>query len=118
MRQLDLQAQHQAAGALLGERQGFQQVERFGSDAGAVASELGALLDGAALLDHSSRDLFALTGPDRESFLHGQTTNDVKGLAVGQGHAAALLTPRGKMLGVDFNKGLSWVGGSIGLWKR
>lgn len=24
---------------------------------------------------------------------------------------------RGKMLGVDFNKGLTWVGGSIGLWR-
>ena len=24
--------------------------------------------------------------------------------------------PRGKMLGVDQNKGLTWVGGSIGLW--
>lgn len=25
---------------------------------------------------------------------------------------------RGKMLGVDFNKGLTWVGGSVGLWAR
>ena len=23
---------------------------------------------------------------------------------------------RGKMLGVDFNKGLTWVGGSVGIW--
>jgi hypothetical protein len=25
---------------------------------------------------------------------------------------------RGKMLGVDFNKGLTWVGGSVGIWPR
>jgi hypothetical protein len=25
---------------------------------------------------------------------------------------------RGKMLGVDFNKGFTWVGGSVGLWPR
>ena len=25
---------------------------------------------------------------------------------------------RGKMLGVDFNKGLTWVGGSVGMWRR
>ena len=25
---------------------------------------------------------------------------------------------RGKMLGVDFNKGLTWVGGSVGVWPR
>lgn len=25
---------------------------------------------------------------------------------------------RGKMLGVDFNKGLTWVGGSVGIWER
>lgn len=25
---------------------------------------------------------------------------------------------RGKMLGVDFNKGLTWVGGSVGMWPR
>jgi len=40
--------------------------------------------------------------------------------------AAATLEPiialvrlsRGKMLGVDFNKGLTWVGGSVGMWRR
>jgi hypothetical protein len=25
---------------------------------------------------------------------------------------------RGKMLGVDYNKNLTWVGGSVGLWPR
>ena len=25
---------------------------------------------------------------------------------------------RGRMLGVDFNKGLNWVGGTVGLWRR
>jgi len=25
---------------------------------------------------------------------------------------------RGKMLGVDFNRGLTWVGGTVGMWPR
>ncbi len=31
---------------------------------------------------------------------------------------ALVRTSRGKMLGVDFNKGLTWTGGSVGIWSR
>jgi folate-binding protein YgfZ len=44
----------------------------------------------AAILD--------VEGPDRVLFLHGQLTQDVKGLAVGQTRLAAGLTPRGKLV--------------------
>jgi folate-binding protein YgfZ len=37
-------------------------------------------------------------GPDRESFLQGQLTQDVRGLAAGEVRPAAGLTPKGKLL--------------------
>ncbi len=40
----------------------------------------------------------AVEGPDRESFLQGQLTQDVRGLAPGQSRLAAGLTPKGKLL--------------------
>jgi|SRR5579859_90482 len=40
-----------------------------------------------------------LTGSDRVTFLHGQCTNDVKNLAVGQNCYAAFLNAKGKMRG-------------------
>jgi folate-binding protein YgfZ len=58
-----------------------------------------ALRSGAGLLDRSARGKLALTGSDAKAFLHGQVSNDVEGLAPGRGCYAALLTPKGKMLG-------------------
>ncbi|MGD0058638.1 MAG: hypothetical protein ABSD58_04390 [Verrucomicrobiia bacterium] len=40
-----------------------------------------------------------MTGPDRVGFLHGQSTNDAKKLAVGQSCYAAFLNPKGRMRG-------------------
>lgn len=40
----------------------------------------------------------AIEGPDREAFLQGQLTQDVRGLAPGAARLAAGLTPRGKLL--------------------
>src|SRR3954467_1415369 len=53
---------------------------------------------GCGLLDRSERGKLALTGAEAKVFLAGQVTNDVEGLAPGQGQYAALLTPKGKML--------------------
>jgi tRNA-modifying protein YgfZ len=39
-----------------------------------------------------------VTGPDRESFLQGQLTQEMRGLAPGESRAAAGLTPKGKLL--------------------
>jgi tRNA-modifying protein YgfZ len=51
------------------------------------------------VVDHSERGKLALTGPEAKTFLHGQVTNDIEGLAAGQGCYAAFLTHKGKMLG-------------------
>ncbi len=61
--------------------------------------EFTAIRRGCGLLDRSERGKLALTGSDAKSFLQGQVSNDVEGLAPGTGCYAAFLTPKGKMLG-------------------
>jgi folate-binding protein YgfZ len=51
------------------------------------------------VVDHSERGKLALTGSEAKSFLHGQVTNDIEGLAPGSGCYAAFLTHKGKMRG-------------------
>jgi tRNA-modifying protein YgfZ len=51
------------------------------------------------ILDRSERGKLALTGAGSKEFLHGQVTNDILALTPGHGCFAALLTPKGKMLG-------------------
>jgi len=55
--------------------------------------------DGCGLVDRSERGKLALTGLGAKRFLQGQVTNDVEALEPGQGCYAAVLTPKGKMLG-------------------
>ncbi len=64
-----------------------------------LASEYRTLTDGCGLIDRSERGKLALTGTERKSFLAGQVTNDIEGLAGGRGCYAAFLTHKGKMLG-------------------
>ncbi|MBV9806095.1 MAG: folate-binding protein YgfZ [Solirubrobacterales bacterium] len=49
--------------------------------------------------DRSERGKLALSGSEAATFLQGQVSNDVEGLAVGAGCYATFLTPKGKMLG-------------------
>ena len=64
-----------------------------------LAAQLELLRDGAGLLDRSERGKLALEGPDAIEFLNGQVTNELDGLAPGEGRYAAFLTHKGKMLG-------------------
>jgi len=48
-------------------------------------------------LDLSARSRLLLKGADRKRFLHGQVTNDVNKLQVGQGCYAAIVTAKGKI---------------------
>jgi folate-binding protein YgfZ len=61
--------------------------------------EYAALTEGCGLVDRSERGKLALTGSDAKGFLQGQVTNDVEGLAPGEGCYAAFLTNKGKMRG-------------------
>jgi folate-binding protein YgfZ len=58
-----------------------------------------ALKTRPGFLDRSDRVRIAIGGADRAKFLHNLTTNDVKRLAVGQGHEAFVTSPQGKTLG-------------------
>ena len=55
--------------------------------------------EGCGLLDRSERGKLAFSGGQAKAFLQGQVTNDVEALAPGHGCYAALLSPKGKMLG-------------------
>ncbi|MDQ4049874.1 MAG: folate-binding protein [Actinomycetota bacterium] len=50
-----------------------------------------------ALIDRSERAKLLLTGAGAPEFLQGQVTNDVEGLARGEGCYAAFLNPKGKL---------------------
>ncbi len=63
------------------------------------AAEYDALINACGLLDESRRGKLALTGAQAKEFLQGQVSNDVEALVAGTGCYAALLTPKGKMLG-------------------
>ncbi|MEK7780634.1 MAG: hypothetical protein AAB370_03940, partial [Verrucomicrobiota bacterium] len=67
------------------------------SDYGDVLAEHRALHESAGVLDLSFRSRVCLTGNDRVRFLHGQITNDVKKLGVGQGCYSVVTTAKGKM---------------------
>ena len=64
-----------------------------------LAAELELVREGVGLLDRSERGKLALAGPDGIEFLNGQVTNELEGLAPGEGRYAAFLTHKGKMLG-------------------
>jgi folate-binding protein YgfZ len=58
-----------------------------------------AAREGAAWVDLSGRDLLTVSGPDRVSFIQGMVTNDVEKLEPGGSIYAALLNPKGGMMG-------------------
>ena len=55
--------------------------------------------EACGLLDRSERGKLAFTGAEARTFLQGQVTNDVEALVAGTGCYAAVLSPKGKMLG-------------------
>jgi len=64
-----------------------------------LAADLEQLTAGCGLLDRSERGKLALTGGQAAEFLNGLVSNEVEELTDGSGCYAAVLTPKGKMLG-------------------
>jgi folate-binding protein YgfZ len=62
-----------------------------------VTTDYEALLQRAAFADFSNRGRLCLIGNDRQAFINGQVTNNVKALRAGQGCYAALVNAKGKM---------------------
>lgn len=77
---------------------GFRGDAEFVAAYGPVAAEEAFLRESAGLVDRSDRGFLAVSGPEARSYLHGMVTNEVKGLAPGQGVAVAVITAKGKML--------------------
>lgn len=106
---------HQKLGAEFIEVSGQKVPAHYGD----VGAEYAALLETAVVADLSFRGRLCLTGSDRQRFLHGQVTNDVHRLKVGEGCYAALITAKGKMVSdlnlyvlqeeilIDFEPGLA-----------
>lgn len=69
---------------------------------GEPLAEHAALRQAAAVLDLSSRGRLCVLGRDRERFLNGQVTNDVRALQPGQGCYAAVVNAKGRMEGDAF----------------
>ncbi|HEY4417753.1 MAG TPA: glycine cleavage T C-terminal barrel domain-containing protein [Verrucomicrobiae bacterium] len=67
------------------------------ADYGDARAEYAALRETAGVLDLSFRSRLCLVGADRARYLHGQVTNDIKKLQVGEGCYSALTTAKGKM---------------------
>lgn len=90
---LPLHEFHQTLGANFSSLNGAEVVANYGD----LLAEHATLRESAGVLDLSFRCHLCLTGADRVRFLHGQVTNDVKKLRVGEGCYAALTTAKGKM---------------------
>jgi folate-binding protein YgfZ len=93
MNPLSLNEFHQHLGAHFTELAGVEMVRDYGHP----AAEYAALRTAAGVMDLSFRSRVCLVGADRARYLHGQVTNDVKKLAVGEGVYAALTTNKGKL---------------------
>lgn len=65
-------------------------------------AEHAALRHTVAVLDLSSRGRLCVLGRDRERFLNGQVTNDVKALTPGRGCYTAVVSAKGRMEGDAF----------------
>jgi len=72
---------------------GTEVIEHFGDP----MAEYAALRESAGVLDLSSRGRLCVSGADRRRFLHGQVTNNVNDLKVGEGCYAALTNAKGKI---------------------
>jgi aminomethyltransferase len=92
--QLLLHDVHKERGATFGEIEGWQVPLHYGDP----GTEYRALREGAGVVDRSMLGKVTVTGRDRQAFLQGMLTNDVKGLTPGKGTAAAFLDAHGKVM--------------------
>ncbi len=92
--QLALEAVHRAGGAVMTEAGGWLVPAHYGDP----EAEYRALREGAGVVDRSMLGKVAVTGRDRQSFMQGMLTNEVKSLTPGQGTGAAFLDAHGKVV--------------------
>lgn len=91
---LPLRRFHRRLGGQLGSIEGVEVVAGYGRD----EEELRALTNGVALVDRSWIGRREILGADRQRFLHGLVTCDVKALTPGGGAYGFVPSPQGKVL--------------------
>jgi glycine cleavage system T protein len=91
---LPLHDVHAGLGATFRELDGWEVPAHYADG----AAEYGALHTDAGVADRSMLGKVTVTGRDRQAFLQGMLTNDVKALAPGQGTGAAFLDAHGKVM--------------------
>lgn len=93
-------------------------VEGSGIDAGVAwhygdpAAEQRALVDGRAFVDQSHLGVVTVTGPDRLTWLHSLSTQDLRSLTPGLGIETMILSPQGRIehvAGVVDDGGTAWL---------
>jgi folate-binding protein YgfZ len=90
---LNLHGFHESLGAAFASVNGCEVVAHYGDP----LAEHAALRRSAVAFDLGFRSRLCVLGGDRERFLNGQVTNDVKALRTGQGCYAAVVTAKGRM---------------------
>src|SRR5947207_3778946 len=90
---LSLHEFHDGLAAHFTEVNGYEAVERYGD----TSAEHAVLLEAAGVFDLSFRSRLCLLGADRQKFLNGQVTNNVKDLKVGDGCYAALVNAKARV---------------------
>jgi len=98
MLDLALHELHQSLGAKFTQVNGLTAADHYGDP----LAEHAALKSSAGVLDLSFRGRLCLTGADRQRFLNGQVTNNVKDLKPGQSCYAAIVNHKGKLQGDAF----------------
>ena len=94
MTDLPLHQFHHGLGAHFTEVNGMEVVDRYGD----ALSEYAAVRNTVGVLDLSFRGRLSVAGADRQRFLNGQVTNNVKDRRSGEGCYAALVTAKGTMV--------------------
>src|SRR5207247_3596369 len=84
---------HHGQGARFNDVDGMEVVDDYGD----ALAEHAALRQSVGALDLCFRSRLCLTGADRQRFLNGQVTNNVRDLKAGEGCYAALVTAKGKL---------------------
>ena len=77
---------------------GYQPVDYFGSVGMTGADCVRSLNQEPCFFESSFFSILKVTGNDRQSYLNGQTSNDILKLSPGCGHSSSLNTPKGKTL--------------------
>src|SRR5215468_460204 len=91
---LPLHEIHEKQAAFFGDESGWLLPQHYGD----AAAEYRAVREATGVVDRSMLGKVTVTGRDRQAFLQGMLTNDVKDLAPGQGTEAAFLDAHGKVM--------------------